>query len=994
MSTDSKLLYRHTGAALLRAAARPLDEAQDDWPDLGDTESCRTWLKRTWSRSTFADAVRIASPTFAERLDSLDSLRPKEVRRAAATAIRYALRACTRHTPFGLFAGVASAEIGSPGMSRWGQGHHAVARVDSQWLAGVIARLEAEPVLLERLKVVFTNLAVERGSRLEAPCGPETVSIRLTGPVAVTRASASTPILFAELVDLLLAKYPNADRATITRMVSELVRQQVLITSLRAPLTVVDPLGHLLDQLHAAGAEYVAGLEALVDELCAVDVLIRQHNRHTLGDNQNRAVRIEIGRRMREVSTGGRTPLAIDLRLDCDVRVPEQVVRDVEDAATVLARLTAQPTGEPAWRDYYTVFCDRYGTGTLVPLTEVVHPDSGLGFPSGYPGSVRPSSLRTGSDRDKTLLSLAWTALADRRREIVLDEPVIESLMVSEATQPRYPAHVEVAARIHATDINALDQGDYLLTITPGRSLGTFTSRFATIAPGTDLRRIYASVPTAARQAVPAQLSFPPVYAHAENVCRVPKYLPDVLSLGEHRSDAAVALDDLAVTATRDGFRLVSLTSQRIIEPQAFHGLALQKQSPPLARFLAHLSRGLQASWHKFDWGGHANQMPYLPRIRHGRAILSHARWRLASADAPSLESWRERWGVPDLVELAADDRSLRLDLNEPTHVALLVAHMERTGDATLVETINDPGELGWIGGFAHEIVFPLTSTQAPASAPTGATARRISCRTHGVVPGAPTAAWLNAKLHTHPQRINEIITDRLPTLLDPLGGPPFWFVRYRSATETDHLRLRLPADGTDVQVALGRWAEALRRDGAISRLVLDTYFPEVGRYGAGEAMAAAEDVFVADSQATVAQLRYLPEQREAMVVVNMVATVCGLLEGEVAVQWLVDHPAPPGPAIDRPLFDQVLALLRGPATSPPDGWNQTLIQTWERRAEALAAYRSHLTDDDQVDTAVESLLHMHHNRLIGVDRDYEIRCRRLVRQVALTWAHRRGGSR
>lgn len=90
------------------------------------------------------------------------------------------------------------------------------------------------------------------------------------------------------------------------------------------------------------------------------------------------------------------------------------------------------------------------------------------------------------------------------------------------------------------------------------------------------------------------QLSFPPVFRRAENICRVPAYLPHVLPLGEHRgadagcadtdsaedtnTDAtAIPLEDLAITATRTGLHLVSLSHQQVVDPQVFHGLALEK---------------------------------------------------------------------------------------------------------------------------------------------------------------------------------------------------------------------------------------------------------------------------------------------------------------------------------------------------------------------------------------------------------------------------------
>jgi lantibiotic biosynthesis protein len=52
------------------------------------------------------------------------------------------------------------------------------------------------------------------------------------------------------------------------------------------------------------------------------------------------------------------------------------------------------------------------------------------------------------------------------------------------------------------------------------------------------------------------------------------------------------------------------------------------------------------------------------------------------------------------------------------------------------------------------------------------------------------------------------------------------------------------------------------------------------------------------------------------------------------------------------------------------------------------------LPPEANLDVVLESLLHMHHNRAIGIDQDSERVCRRLARQAALTCRARiRGGA-
>lgn len=1009
MSTrKSASTYRHRGVALLRAAAVPLHQLPAQWPDLSDTQTCREWLLKMSTHTELADAIGHASPGLAAQLlTDTGTMESKQVRRVTLSAIRYLLRITGRHTPFGLFAGVAPVAVGGPAVeSRWGSEHQAFARVDAVWLADLIDRLEACPELLRQLDVVFTNLATTRGERLEVLQGPNTVTARNTRALQAVQNAASTPIHVTDLIDKLAVEFPAVEHDTISALLTTLVGQGFLTTNLRAPLTVTDSLGYLVDRLRTADAGAIPSVAAILVELERVQEDLRSHNQPGTDQAAQRDLREALAGRMRTLSTAGRVPLSLDLRLDAEIRLPEQLAHEVDRAASVLARLSKQPTGNPAWRDFYIAFCERFGTGALVPLADVVDPDAGLGLPHTYPGSVLQPPSEGSSEREQKLLALAWTAWADGTGEIVLTEDTVTALTVGDpATQRRIPAHVELAVRVHAASADALRRGDYTFTVAPARSAGTFTSRFATIASDCGLEHLYADAPAGVSGALPVQLSFPPIYATGENVCRVPAYLPHLLSLGEHRAQhpeqRVIAPGDLAIIATRDGLHLVSLSKGRLIEPQVFHALALDKQAPPLARFLANLTRALGATWHEFDWGSHAQQLPVLPRVRHGRAVLSSARWRLDATDLPaSLDDeqwttrfgqWRRRWRCPATVELCDADRSLRLTLDEPAHVAILHAHLRKHGHAMLLEAA--PAEaFGWAGGHVHEIAVPLFSTQPQTPSPPVASRPVLTNGGHGQPPGAANTTWLYAKVFTHPDRINEIIANRIPHLLQAIGsGTRWWFVRYRSPHETDHIRLRLATSDRDAYArslaALGDWGQQLRVDGVAGRLAVDTYLPEIGRYGCGAKMTAAENVFAADSAAVVAQLRHdsiLGAGNAVGLLLGLVDIVAGFFGDQTAAMtWLRTRPALPGTSpADRAVLSDAIRLVQGDVGDRP-GWTGQVAETWARRAAALAAYRTQLSADTDTEAVLESLLHMHHNRAVGIDRDAEKATRRMARHLA-----------
>lgn len=1001
-----KPLYRHSGAALLRAAAASRHEAPSRWPDLSDADDCRSWLREVWPQPRLAAAIRHASTGLATQVDAICSaahFSDKETRRAALSIVRYVLRLTGRQMPFGLFAGVSSVVIGTSTSVRWGSDHRSFIRADAQWLGDVVSQLESSTELLDGLDVMFTNLAAQRGDDLEVSQGANRILIRRTRPVCAIQEAAQSPIQFHELVSKLVETFAGVSESKIRALATNLVRQGYLLTSLRAPLTTTDPLIHVIRQLRAADTPSVA---PMLSDLEAIHAQIALHNQPETSEDERATIRSVLTARMRAISPAGRTTLAADLRLDCDVQLPERVAVELSHAATALMRLTRQPTGSASWRDYYAAFCDRYGVNALVPLTDVVNPESGIGLPAGYPGSMTTSSSGGPSERDEKLLALAWTALVDGSREVVLTNETIHSLAVGDPSAARaIPPHVELAAQIRAASTDALDHGDYTVVVHPGRSAGTFTSRLAYLVPKAGLEDAYRGVPTGIDGALPVQLSFPPIYPHAENICRVPAYLPHVLSLGENRTEDehTLSLDDLALTATRDCLHLVSLSRQRVIEPQTFHALALEKQSPPLARLLAHLSRGMSAVWARFDWGPAAQQLPYLPRVRYRRSILTPATWRLNADELPStaddhawhaaVEDWRERWGCPATVEFQDADRSLPLALNEPAHAAIVRKHLNRHGFAVLTET-SDDSDLGWISGHVHDVAMPLVATQPPKPAPEAATGWVVANRNHGQLAASPTAQWIYLKLHTHPEQMSRLISWELPRLLADVDQPEYWFARYRSARETDHLRLRLrvhdAARVTGLLSAAGAWADELRNQCKVSRLVVDSYYPEYGRYGHGPAMTAAEGVFVADSQLVAAQLRQMPDNvlhPTVLTAVNMLGTVAGLLGGlESACAWLMSSPAPVNAMADRSLTEKVVSLARGDWLSDVPGWSNELSTAWQHRAHALANYRQELPDAARINDVLESLLHMHHNRAVGIDREGEALCRRLARQAAVAW--------
>ena len=814
---------------------------------------------------------------------------------------------------------------------------------------------------------MFTDAAEESGGRLTLP-GAEFVSIRYTSAVALVRDTAALPVRFRVLADVLAEAFPNAGAPS--RMLLSLLDKGFLLSSLRAPSTITDPLAFVVDRLRGLDTDDLP-IATLARELGEIHQATKAHN-----DNPSGAARAAIVARLRQVVDSARVPLSVDLRLDASVQIPHAVAHEMERAAGVLARLVREHTGSREWRDYFAAFCDRYGTGTLVPLRMMVDPDHGLGWPRDYQGSPEGSGRHVFSERDRLLFALAVEATARGDREIELNDATVDNLVAAGGEPDAVPPHVDLGARIHATSRAALDRGEYTFTVVPGRAAGTLTSRFIPLVPDSGLGAIFAEVPTTVAGALPAQLSFTPMFPSAENVARVPRYLPDVVSLGEHAQGEAISVDDLAVTATSRRLHLVSLSRRRVVEPLILHALA-PKQQPPMARMVGELSRALDGGWIGFDWGA-AETLPFRPRVRYRRAILSAARWRLTRADLPAdaaewdqtLDHWRQTWRCPSRIELRDFDQLLPLNLDMPAHREVLYRHVRGNDDAVLVEA-PEPGTDGWLDGRAHTVVLPMTSRRKPVPEPR-VDVLPVLGREHGHVPGSPGAAWLYAKLYVAEHRINPLLVGELPALLGDLGDRAYWFVRYpqaREGEESDHLRLRIrvDSDADKVLSAVTTWAERLRADGRLSRLAFDTYYPETGRYLAIE---EAEAVFAADSRFVLALLTHRHSGEPSPLVVTALSmfdvAAAFLGDRDQAATWLAGQA--PKAAPDRAHVEQVTRLARGGLWHDILGWPE-VASAHHDRAGALARYRRvHRVDhSDPVERRAPSHRSRHAARQTGV---------------------------
>ncbi|MBO0867699.1 MAG: lantibiotic dehydratase family protein, partial [Micromonosporaceae bacterium] len=715
----------------IRAAVGSLPGRDVPQPEPGGQSDSDEALWRRVSRlatdPVLREAVAVASTSLAAALRAADAGHPpaktKDLRRLALSLESYRLRMSTRATPFGLFAGVVPARFATDGWACLRSGHRTFSRPDGGWLSAVIGDLETDPEVLPRLRLMTNPNRVIRGRWVELADRPGADGLALTAPVRAALDAASAPIAFPALVAALTSRWPGASPQSAARMLAGLVHRRFLLTDVRPPSDCADPLGYLLDRLD--GHHVAPALRGIRDEMTAYD-------RAPLG--QGGRLLESLGDRMRCVQPV-EPAVHVDLALDAEIRIPAGVAREVEQAVETLWRLSPDRPGRPWLREFHHAFLERYGTGRAVPLTELLSEEQGLGLPDAYrqsPQATQRVDRQPGPgadpDRDRLLAQLVTAAVAASRREVTLDDELVERLARRHRPDAEPPASIEVYARLMAPSMPAMCNGEFLVVLGPylGTSrFGAASGRFAHLYPdrGAELGRLVRQAYELPDGAVPATLVYRPTVERMTNLMTAPHWLPYRVPVGVGSFDTPTTdlpPDDLAVAATAQRLVLQSLRLGREVRPTAFNVVNVRVSASSLVRFIDDLAREGTSAVQAWSWGPMRNA-PFLPRVRRGRTVLAAATWRLdrglleptSTADwLRRLADWRENWGVPDRVHLSDGDQLLRIDLDDPLHRQLLQRTCKGRTSMVVHEVLDDEYDDGWLNGpdgtHVCEAVVPL----------------------------------------------------------------------------------------------------------------------------------------------------------------------------------------------------------------------------------------------------------------------------------------------
>lgn len=955
--------------------------------------------------STIRTAIAVGSPSLFSRMDS-------ESEKTKSAVRRYYNRMKSRCTPFGMFAGVSSAQFDkTTDLQREPIAIDTVSMPDMSWLIPVLLRIEQSESIKSALKFSRNPELLIRQDRVclvqkSSGISGSTQKSNLKATPALIKAItlASNPITIVELASALHLEF-GGTLDSATRLCNQLIQNNFLLSELRIPLsdwhTLEKKLFELADRNDAP--ELLLSVLSLLNKLKQWDeskskdaqeyLDILEEFRQTADSKANNYIKVD--------SVFGLT----------GKNVSEKVGFEIAKAAELL--LTLSPMRHASLATFKLSFASKYQIDREVPILELLNPQFGLGSP--YHTSPNYYNHAGVAARLPKLLELAVGAISEKKQEIELTEQDLKSLQIWQANTSEAPISMDIFAAVVADSREDIDRGDFMIAVSPrcgeigaGRTSGRFANALGkTVIESINRTRELEQLNS---KRLLVDVACWPLVDRLSNVAVGPftrQFCVNSNCVGDSTS-TNIPLSEIVIGIANDQFyarwirtgQLIAATSNNMLNPQLL---------PDSIRFLLDIANDGLPIPYPFEWGAAAT-LDFLPRLKFGRIILSPAQWNLRQVATLALEAkslsafesmltdWRQKSKVPDralLSQSVTDDSPMLLDFRNRDDISTLYEKGKKLGTAQifLSECLSfskwhTVGDEHYSTEIVAEVIRADLKNISENNESVSSRKTVVSANQYMKTPGSD---WLYIELNCGRDSHHEILRSaaHVADTLSAEGAIVQWFfVPYMNPWEQLRIRYQI-SNGSLYNRTLPvvcSWASELVQKGLAHSFSIESYDREIERYGGVQGTEAAEKFFCLDSK-MVTELQQCQNIDNVMVgllsVLNLVdafyqdpfeklrfmRSLKGFESKQLASNYFRQHKN----VLIELISDSDLSLGGG---SLPYQEVKTILAAnkpaMKRCASKLWELEKRLKLSQSLDSIVHSLIHMHCVRLFGLDRNTE----------------------
>ncbi|MFP7416529.1 lantibiotic dehydratase [Priestia filamentosa] len=992
-----------------------------------DLDETLSYLKSLVSNNkVIREAIAVSSLSLFNSIEKTTiKSKTKDKRNVIKGIFRYLNRISTRTTPFGLCARVSMGTFtGGKSKNNSNQLEKKV-RPDMEWINHLIKLLESDSNLVNQLRIKINQGIIINGSRAKLNYSTDSVNDN-QGDKNYTATSINhneitqqvfdftkTGIVFKDLLHKMHSIHSDVEIDIIENFVYQLIQQEFLVTELRPSNDTEDALNHILGILTSKNE--VHPITSLLQDIY---FNIKFYEKTSLGDGLSYYLQIvEDMNRIVE----GKNPLKIDLvSLTNDYHLTDSIKEDIEEVVELLCEFTVYNGGisNNELKEYHSDFLKHYGLDREVPILELLDEDLGLGAPNDYqypPKNEASIQKSFGLGRvDKVFLDWITECNLKNQFELSLTDQHIQTLKNYDHTKVELPDSLDI---YFSKIIEKEEQPKFVLSLNPystggGTTLGRFINYFHE-----DYKKSWGEIDKREQKLHPNSIVaevFPtPINKRNLNICQTGKRRDYQINITNNlHTQNNIDLTDLIVGATHDSLYVKSSSLGKEIIPLASHMLN-PSLCPNVYRFLVEIGQQKTGSNYPYFFSNLTNiGLPFTPRITYKNFTLSPARWSIKNYTFEKCrdeQEFREHFGlyrkklnIPQFVYLVHFDNKILLDLENKEHTNDLFREIKRMKQDSVISLLENLDTTISCKEHSMEFVFSLINRKETVikDMKKNPSYKELPIIRDKERLNYPFERWIFAKIYCPYDRQEEFLGKYLYEFIQNDNWyEHFFFMRFKDPDF--HIRVRFKGNSEELIhegiPKIIEWTNELRKIGIINKLVFDTYDPEIERYGGPKVIELAEKLFHLDS---CIALELIKKTRfENFSIPKDILSIINT--GHYIQKFGFDYKKQMDWLDKRVNYKDFLKEFRENRMAYLDYFEKfvvrhsTLVKSDEiylmelltLREEYLERYVDNINLLNQqnilyssIDNILDSLIHLHLNRLIGIDRNYETKSLTLFR--------------
>lgn len=856
------------------------------WEDLPKFEQ---WLDKEENpfneeeTKAIKEAIYLASPNLYNEMNKWEEGKitdQVEVDKLKASLYKYFSRMCTRCTPFGLFAGCGTLQIGEENKIQLDTKSVFArnTRLDMFFLCELAEKLMNKSSIKPYLKYYpssgiytregelrYVEYTFKSGNRIH-----QIAEVEQEEYLELILNEAKEGKRIANLAHILVDDEVTFEEAE--EFINDLIDAQLLVGELDPSVTGDDFLEILMNKVNAlqtlVSEEHLNEVNEIAQKLKAIKKQLLTIDQKV---GNPVAVYADLEKELDyfEIKFDKSKLIQVDMFQEYEAgQLDQAIIDEVKEGILFMHKLTPFQQHKNL-EEFNKRFYEKYETKP-VSLANALDIESGLGYPNEKDGDVSPlvqnipiGQTGGGAQNNGVSQALIKRVIADKKEAIHLDDLKFNGDGVGQLSD---------TLSVMLRPVTIEGKTYYSFSHAGGTSAANLLGRFA----GSEssilnlVKEITAYEAERNTEGIVAEIAHLP-QSRVGNILMRPKireYEIPYLANSHNLSDKKIDLNDLYLVSDAYEIQLFSKKHHQPVFPKLTTAHNYSFNALPIYQFLCDYQHKKTKSGVMFSWGDLKNSLDYLPRVTYKNILLAPAEWKFSKDDLKEvykaekeekLRLLRERLeekGIPDKVLLVEGDNELYFDFSSDLSANVFLLEMKKKSGVILSEALfseTDAFATDKNGKHYNQqiaICFKNQSEKKPQKLIAPSAKKNTIRRSFAL-----GSEWLYFKVYCGTTTADQILAQQVYPLVEQLKSKgwitKWFFIRYSDPHK--HFRIRFLCPNTQNLGAVidefNRFMQAPLDNGKLWKIVTDQYEREIERYGT-YSMEDSETIFCYNSQA------------------------------------------------------------------------------------------------------------------------------------------------